>query len=651
MQGYKIEFLQYPYQSSIPNEISFSENEAKLVDNEVKTLIQKCAIEQVLGKSAEFISNLFLVPKKDGTLRPVINLRRLNDFIPYNHFKQENLNFALELINENDFMTSIDMKDAYFSISIHPEFRKFLAFKWRDKLYRFNVLPFGLASAPRIFTKVLRPIFAVFRENGIKCCYYIDDSLIANEDFEMCIEETNWMVQEFNNLGFTVNFKKSVLVPTKRIVFFGLIIDSAEFKVFLTEEKIEKILSLGEKLLNQKCVTVRQLASFIGLIVHAFNAVLLGPLHYRALERDKVKNLRFSTDYDNDMKLSSESRSEINWWLEHVKSLNGKPIRQKQINTWIETDASLAGWGTHFGQKSTGGRWSQSESNHHINYLELLAIFLSLKSFFTNSISCHVGIKSDNSTAVSYINCMGGMTSLELDCLSSKIWKWCSERNIFITAQYIPGAENIHADTMSRNFSDSKEWKLKHEIFLRVCSHFFLPDIDLFASRLNYQIQKFVSWTYDPEAFATDAFSISWSCIQPYIFPPFRLIGRILNKILDDKVDRVIMIVPLWPTQNWFPLLISALISTPARLPGHRNLLTMPHSGEVHPLLNKLTLVACVVSGKNWKVKEFQKTQLILSPLHGDHLQTNNMNCAGKNGIFGHVNKRLINLDRLKQKF
>ena len=98
-----------------------------------------------------------------------------------------------------------------------------------------------------------------------------------------------------------------------------------------------------------------------------------------------------------------------------------------------------------------------------------------------------------------------------LDKLSVDIWPWCSSRKIFLTAQYIPGAENIAADHMSRHFSDSSEWQLKHELFQRICHHFFTPDIDLFASRLNCHLSKFVSWTFDPQASYTDAFTISWA--------------------------------------------------------------------------------------------------------------------------------------------
>lgn len=102
---------------------------------------------------------------------------------------------------------------------------------------------------------------------------------------------------------------------------------------------------------------------------------------------------------------------------------------------------------------------------------------------------------------------MGGTTSKLLNSISIEIWQKCIHRDIVITAKHIPGIENVLADQLSRQFSDSKEWMLKPDIFSRICQHFFLPDIDLFASRLNTQLDKFVSWTFDPDAAEINAFT------------------------------------------------------------------------------------------------------------------------------------------------
>lgn len=327
--GYKIEFFQQPFQTFFPKQIQFNAVESEMVSKEVKQLVDKGAIEEVKDISDAFISNIFLVPKKDGNLRPIINLKYLNEFVEYYHFKQENLTYALELIQKNDYLTSVDLKDAYFSVSVHPDYKKFLTFSWNGKFYRFVVLPFGLTSCPRIFTKILKPVYAFFRENGIRCCYYIDDSLIMNQTFSTCQEQTNIVMSELNNLGFTINDKKSITIPSQRIVFFGVIIDSVEFKVYLTDEKVEKILRQSQLILSNPRIQFRQLASLIGLLVHACNAVFERPLHYRTLERDKDQNLKLNNnDYNSVMTCSVESINEIKW-CRNIQSLNGKDNNSK----------------------------------------------------------------------------------------------------------------------------------------------------------------------------------------------------------------------------------------------------------------------------------------------------------------------------------
>lgn len=128
------------------------------------------------------------------------------------------------------------------------------------------------------------------------------------------------------------------------------------------------------------------------------------------MERDKIQSLRELNDYDSKMFISNDSLVEIQWWLDNVEKLNGKPIRTP-IDFWIETDASLQGWVATFSNKTVGGRWTLTDSKMHINELKLLAIKFSLKPFFSDFKNCHIGIKSDIYTAVSFINYMGGVTS------------------------------------------------------------------------------------------------------------------------------------------------------------------------------------------------------------------------------------------------
>ena len=150
-----------------------------------------------------------------------------------------------------------------------------------------------------------------------------------------------------------------------------------------------------------------------------------------------------SLEYDTPLSLSSQARSDLQWVIENITQCNGRFFQVPKIDICIQSDASLIGWGAVNGSLSASGRWSQSESKHHINYLELLASFHALQCFVSNSRSIqHVRLALDNSAAVAYINNMGGVRSPLLDSLSRSIWEWCKLRDIFITAQHIPGKAN-----------------------------------------------------------------------------------------------------------------------------------------------------------------------------------------------------------------
>lgn len=86
------------------------------------------------------------------------------------------------------------------------------------------------------------------------------------------------------------------------------------------------------------------------------------------------------------------------------------------------------------------------------------------------------------------------------------------------------------------------------------------------------------------------AFTIQWTNLLAYIFPPFNSIGKVLNKIIRDLVEKAILIFPRWPTQSWFPGLLDCLCPFPTRIPRHWDVLTLPHSGQAHPVAKLLQL-------------------------------------------------------------
>ena len=121
---------------------------------------------------------------EDGTFRPVVNLKALNKFMTKNHFKMEGFHILKDVLWRGDWLSSINLKDAYFSVTIAQPHRKLLHFEWKGKIYEYQCLPFGLSSSPRVFTKLLKPILAWLRQRGVRMIVYLDDILVLESSPE-----------------------------------------------------------------------------------------------------------------------------------------------------------------------------------------------------------------------------------------------------------------------------------------------------------------------------------------------------------------------------------------------------------------------------------------------------------------------------------
>ncbi len=182
IQGYCLDFVKHPTQSRVPSTIQLPRDQRELVSIEVAKLREKGAISQAPPSPAGFISQLFLVPKKGGGQRPVINLKALNRFIRWEHFQMEGLHMLPDILMADDWMVKLDLKDAYLQVPIHPAHHQFLRFQWEGTTYHFQCLPFGLTSAPRVFTKIMRPVVGFLRQVGIRLLIYLDDMLILHQE-------------------------------------------------------------------------------------------------------------------------------------------------------------------------------------------------------------------------------------------------------------------------------------------------------------------------------------------------------------------------------------------------------------------------------------------------------------------------------------
>lgn len=622
------------------NQRKFNKIEEKVIDKEIEILLDMKVIIEAKHEYGEVISPIFTVPKKNGEYRMILNLKELNQSVAYHHFKMDTFESTIKLINKGDYMASVDLRHAYYSVPIALEQQKFLRFLWKDKLYQYTCLPNGIGCAPRLFTKLLKPVYSTLRQNGHVNSSYIDDSFLSGGSFKGCLVNVDDTVNLLEHVGFMINVDKSVLIPTKKLKFLGNLIDSELMIVTLPEEKVQSIIKECKSVRDKSSVMIRQVAKVLGLMVSTFSAVEFGPLHYRTLEKEKILALsRNAGNFDAFMSLSQEAKTELTWWIDHL------PFQKRSIDRGnpkiiIVTDSSGMGWGAVCDSQEIGGRWTEHERSHHINYLELLAAFYGLRSFCKDKSSVHVQIKSDNVCCISYINNLGGLKSVQCNELAVQIWEWCIARNIWISAVFVPGIENP-ADASSRKFKENIEWMLNPELFDQLVSMWGSPDIDLFATRLNRQTETFVSWHPDPDAAFINAFSADWSKTFSYMFPPFSLVTACLRKIRQDQAS-CIFVCPLWTTQIWWPILMDLLVDFPRILPKRNDLLIMPGTNKVHPLFKKLKLIACSLSGAPCKIGTFLQSQSTLSWDLGDLVRRNNILHTLDGGFYSVRDTKLI---------
>lgn len=642
--GVELEFFLPLRHSGYHNSPEPSPEQSKILQEEIDALLLKRAIVPTHIEPGSYVSPIFTRENTDNSYRLILNLKQLNASVVYSHFKMETLNDLLYLLQHNDWMASIDLKNAYYTIPVNRDHQKYFTFVFSSKPYKFTCLPNGYTQGPYIFTKVIKKPFTILRKQGHISVVYLDDALLVGRTFHLCWANVDATIQLLRRLGFTIHPDKSILVPTRSIEFLGFIIDSRSMTVSLTERRKTKLISACSIIVCDCFYKIRFVASVIGILIAALPGVMYAPLFYRQLELEKNDFLkRHKGNLNRQMSLSQAAKDQAQWWLDNVPHAS-RFVRPPPFDFCLTTDASLEGWGATDSSRTIGEQWSDHDFPDHINVLELQAARLALIRLFSDTRNCHIQLKMDNSTAVVYINKMGGTHSPSSNAVAREIWLWAMDRHIWLSATYIPGAQNVVADYHSRCFQENTEWSLMSEVFDKITVVFFMPEIDLFASELNNKVKKFVSWFPCASAQAADAFSISWTDLLSYCFPPFSLIAQVLAKLRTDTASALV-VMPFWTSQTWFPQMLDLLVDHPRYISPRKRLLGLPHQADVlHPLSKKLSLLVAHLSGSRLLHSDYLKTLENSLAVHGDQVPEINMSQLYEGGMTFVLQGKLIPL-------
>lgn len=226
-----------------------------------------------------------------------------------------------------------------------------------------------------------------------------------------------------------------------------------------------------------------------------------------------------------------------------------------------------------------------------------MAAYFGLRCYAGDLSNCNILLRIDNTTAIAYVNRMGGTRFRHLSRLAKEMWAWSERHNLWIFASYISSKDNSIADFESRRVETETEFELSQAAFELICMKLGRPEIDLFASRANAKCRRFVSWRPDPYSIAVNAFTMDWAPYFFYAFPPFSLILKTLKKVREEEA-RGILVVPYWPSQAWYPRCRDMFESDLIIFKPEMNLVSSSNR-ELHPLWRHLSLAAGVLSHKH----------------------------------------------------
>ena len=592
--GYHLPFLSTPPLSAAPIPMpSYSPNSIKGAALEEVTLglIVKGAVELAPLPSPGFYSRLFVVWKTSGSWRPVIDLSHLNRFVDVSHFQMETIQSALLSVRQGDWMASIDLKEAYLQVPVHPDSRHFLRFVFRDRVFQFKALCFGLSTAPQVFTRVNAPVSAILHSMGIRMRRYLDDWLVQSSSQASLLRDLQTVLQLCHELGIVVNPQKSNLVPSQVVQYLGVVIDARTFRASPSQERISKLLSTAEEFRSSASPPASLWLLLLGVLSSLAHLVPGGRLRMRSLQICLHRSWD-RQDLEALVSASVECLRDLQWWLHPPRLSLGVSFCQVSPDLHFWSDASDVGWGAHLDRQIASGLWDSHQAALSINARELLVIKLGLLQFQSSLRGRTVAVFCDNTTAVAYLRKEGGTRSPLLNALAQAILRWSESLSIRLAPQFLPGSNNVLADALSHPHQlPHSEWSLNMTVYRSLC-RLWPVQIDLFATSANHRCSIYFSPFRDPLSAGTDAFLQSWDGLQAYAFPPVAIISRVLAKLRASRGTELTLVAPHWTQRPWFSDLLQLSLTPPVILPDRPDLLRLPRSRHLYPALHQLRLHA-----------------------------------------------------------
>lgn len=555
--GYKIPFIDFPTPKVCRNNGS-ALKEKEFVSEAISDLLGNRCVE-VLDYPPAIVNPLSVSVQSSGKKRLILDLRHVNLYIFKQKFKCEDLNVALKVLSKGFYLFKFDLKSGYHHVEIFPDHKRFLAFAWDFgdgvlKYFQFAVLPFGLSSAPYLFTKLLRPVITSWRCKGIPMVLFLDDGLGGGAS-EMKAKINSLTVHaDLLKFGFVINEGKSIWEPVQIITWLGTVLDTNQGFISVTEQRISKLKANIDSVLkgDSMIVNVRNLATVVGQIISLTPCV--GGVT-RIMTRSLYAVVNTKVSWDSTVVLTKEACRELVFWSQNVDSLNCRcpwlPLSQPAKLVYSDASDYACGSFIHSEGKIFQQNWSPVERNNSSTWRELKAVELALISFAPSLLGKQVAWFTDNTNVVSIVH--SGSKVTELQDLALRIFHVCVSFGISLEMKWIPRDLNSFADHLSR-IIDFDDYTINDDVFQILDVRWGPHTIDRFACSYNAKLSRFNSRFYQPGTEAVDAFLQNWEFENNWLLPPVSQIARVVDHLRLCNAEGT-LVIPMWKSSYFWVLL------------------------------------------------------------------------------------------------
>ena len=527
------------------------------VSEAVSTLVLTGAAMEVFSEPF-IVSPLGVVPKGIDKLRLILDLRYVNSFLQVDKFKYESIKEVSTLCKLRDLLFTVDLKSGYHHVDIHPEFWQYFGFEWEGRFYVFCQLPFGLATACFVFTKIIKQLVQRWRRLGIRLIPYIDDFIFFASSAQEFAQAQAQVLADFAAAGFVLAQDKCQLHQSFVAKFLGFIIDTMHGVFRLSARQKTKLQdAISECLSAPSRIPAKSLARITGFITSL--SLVTGPVS-GLFSRSLHRVLSSRTSWRSILSLDQPALTELRFWRDSLEQFSSRPIwRDHSLVLVLNYDAGADGWGGHFllhgVEQRARGVWAHDE-RHGVKsstWRELEGLRRLLLSV-GHLLRGHRVLARGDAMNVFWLLKKGGSRAEHLHSICLRIFWLCLELRIELLPEWVPRAQNQLADFLSK-VRDVDDFSLQPGIFQQILRAFSPLHIDRFASSYNAQLPIFWSDLWSPHSAGANAFTDSWAGLRNYCFPPPRLVARVLEHARECSAE-IVLVVLDWPGQPWWPLLV-----------------------------------------------------------------------------------------------